>query len=247
MSDNQGLMKDGLGRPISQEEQAKVAEMIQHARKGMKRHTRELLRRGDAAKAGENLMANTERAIAGSPGQGMWQCTKGCPYCCDLGVSIAVPEAIFIAKMLRDNLPANELAEIHAIIRANAARARGKERDPYAYIKAKIPCAFLTEDRQCGIYDMRPTTCRGYASFDRASCKAFLEDPEGRSVTVDMAAWLVSGSLMKGLQDAIVQAHLDGELYELHNAMAVAIEPGAEEAWLAGKSPFKGCHSLEDA
>lgn len=234
-----------MGRDIPGEDLKELAESAQKARKSMKRHSLELIRRKDAAKLGENLMANADRGIDGSAGQKSWQCTKGCPYCCDLGVSVAVPEALFIAKKLKEILPPDELADVHAQIRVNAAKARGKERDPYAYIKAKIPCAFLTEDRQCGIYSIRPTTCRGYASFDRSSCKAFLEDPEGLSVTVDMGAWVVASTLMNGLRDAILQAHLDGELYELHNAMAVAIEPGAEEAWLAGKSPFKGCHSLE--
>jgi len=46
-------------------------------------------------------------------------------------------------------------------------------------------CQFLTEDRLCGIYDARPSDCRGYVCWNQEDetvydYAVFLQDPIGR-------------------------------------------------------------------
>lgn len=234
--------RDALGRPADRELIGDYADIARRYVGVIRKNVAGHLRRKEWREAAEKLMGTAGELAAQSPGRKHWQCAPGCGYCCEVPVSVAGVEALLIGAILRDQLPAEELALVRQDLATNATRAEGK--DAHEYIRERIRCTFLAEDNTCAIYNGRPSSCRAYASFDRESCRSFLRDPGAGGVTVDSGAWILAAGAQAGFREAVFQAHLDGELYELHGAVLAALAPNAPEDWLAGRSPFKGVQKL---
>lgn len=235
-------MKDILGNAPSAEsmEQLKTNAVI--VMKSVTAGVRDLVKRGKQWQLGEFAASAGNEYIGQSPGRKHWACVRGCSYCCSLGVPITPPEAFFIARVLRAQCSPEELAEIKAALQDRAARANATT-SAADYMAAKIPCAFLTEDQSCGVYDMRPIACKAYASFDRDSCRDFDQrgPDSGAAIVSDEVARVMGSAILNAYVEAVKQAHFDGDLYELHGAMLVALEPENEIAWEKGRRVFKDC------
>lgn len=89
-------------------------------------------------------------------------CKKGCSHCCHTWVSVAAPEALYVAKIVqsRDDV---------AIEKVRSAHASTKEYDFETRAVHPYPCPLL-EDVVCSIYDFRPKVCRLAASADAEIC-----------------------------------------------------------------------------
>jgi Fe-S-cluster containining protein len=95
-------------------------------------------------------------------------CRRGCHHCCHNLVIVTVTEAIPIAEYLlasaewRPRLP-GLLAELRRQIRI-VSELGGSQEDRTAvdWFARKIPCVFLQENGDCGVYPIRPTACRTY-------------------------------------------------------------------------------------
>ncbi len=79
-------------------------------------------------------------------------CKKGCSHCCHTWVSVAAPEAIFIAKILKQR--GNGIVE-----KVRLAHEHTKDYDFDTRDQHPQPCPLLDNDT-CSIYDDRPEVCR---------------------------------------------------------------------------------------
>lgn len=233
-------MHDALGNPPSKESMQELQRNAFAVAKMVKRGARELVRDQRGSELGMYLASAGNEFIEKSPGRKHWACTRGCAYCCSLGVPVTPPEAFFIARVLKAQCSAEDLAEITSALEDRSARANNTE-TLADYLAAKIPCAFLTEDQSCSIHDFRPIACKGYASFSRDSCRSFAAQEPGSAMISDEVARVLAGAALAGFVEALTQAHLDGEFYELHGAILVAMREGAEKEWLAGGRVFSNC------
>lgn len=230
-------MEDAIGNPLTPEKADEWMAALKTAAISVRRETRKLIRKGRKDQLGSYINAVIDGALNDSAGRKHWACTRGCAYCCELGVAVSPPEAFLIARILRQEMPADELDVFRATLRDRAAQAESATggRD---YMQRKIKCAFLTEDNQCAIHQIRPMVCKGYASFDRDSCRRFAET-EGEAMLGDEGARMITASLMAGFKEAVREAYLDGAFYELHAAILVALDsPNALKRWKAGHQVF---------
>ena len=101
-------------------------------------------------------------------------CCKGCATCCTQNVIVTANEAELIHKYIVEHNKSEWLADILATHRTGATRPKmttndfakacidGKDVDPGS-ADDLTPCLFL-KDGACQIYDVRPFTCRSFAS-----------------------------------------------------------------------------------
>lgn len=90
-------------------------------------------------------------------------CARGCKNCCNLVVNATLPEAMLVAE---------QLSGAHRVaLRAHVARlaeAIGSVTDLKDYLRLhrkKIgDCPFLDADGSCGVYQVRPFSCRALLS-----------------------------------------------------------------------------------
>jgi Fe-S-cluster containining protein len=108
-------------------------------------------------------------------------CTKGCAACCDLLVLVSWPEALFIAHGLEER---GLTAKYLPLLRKQAQAGTYDGVNSLNYFIRRISCAFLQEDRTCGIYEIRPTACRYHAVISPAElCE--IRDSETPTVALD--------------------------------------------------------------
>lgn len=121
-------------------------------------------------------------------------CRSGCASCCFHWVEdVNSFEAELIADHIRNKMPGKvqgiidqcatdeaELERLAGIISSkNISSINSEEIDETdlllsVFYQMRRPCPFLNEDKSCGIYEIRPLTCRIYMSFsDVSKC-----DPE---------------------------------------------------------------------
>jgi Fe-S-cluster containining protein len=194
-----------------------------------------------AAAAAEAVRSLALRVMQRSALHGRHACVAGCACCCHTAVTVAPPEIFAIAHYLRSTLTLDELETVRGRLNENAARAATCDRD--AYIAALVPCGLLTTDGNCRAHAVRPLACAGYLSTSRAACEAEFRRDAGRApVPTDRFTMLVGLGASHGLRAACRDAHLDGEFYELHDALRrVLDDPEAEQRWANGEAVFDGC------
>jgi Fe-S-cluster containining protein len=115
-------------------------------------------------------------------------CAKNCSACCYHWVEDVYSfEAIIIASYVRKHMPLRiseiidsfkrDVAEMERLDAIVTSRLMRRRRNPESagidsvdlllasFYQLRRPCAFLEEDGSCGIYEVRPLTCRIYMSF----------------------------------------------------------------------------------
>jgi hypothetical protein len=148
-----------------------------------------------------------------------------CPTCRFHMIGVTPPEALAIADSLRRTQPAAEVRRIHNLAIANVNRAEKLNREHYA--AAKIACPLVGADDSCLTFGERPLHCRGW-------CLHSDEDGD-RCLMADANA---DGGIVRGLNSA----GLEGDVYELNSALAVALEtPDAAHRWGQAQEVFAGC------
>ena len=100
-------------------------------------------------------------------------CHAGCSACCNLNVSVLLPEAITIAAWLgeRENNPA--FTPLAAKVGKFAKYLYGV--DSEERIRLRLPCAFIDHRGWCLIHPLRPLMCRSIAATDPDQCRKSLE------------------------------------------------------------------------
>jgi Putative zinc- or iron-chelating domain len=151
-------------------------------------------------------------------------CKKGCAWCCFQLVTVSAPEVFAIARHVRQR------PDLAAALPEKAARRR---HDPEKPSDMRSPCVFLDRGT-CGIHELRPLTCRYYASFDVAACLRRINDADADvpypGAHVPLRSWQAAI-----LFAALAEAGLPLQDYELGDAVALVLaDPGIEARWYAG-------------
>jgi Fe-S-cluster containining protein len=141
-------------------------------------------------------------------------------------------EVIRIAEWLAQNRTEEELAALRSQLRDYCLAVEAR------YFETRRPCPFLTDASFCGIYEVRPVSCRGYFSFDLSACiEHFQQNLPSRIPKLDDT--LVFGqTISAGLSRATPG---EPRFVDLHKSVLRALEPGARERFLAGEVIFADC------
>lgn len=90
---------------------------------------------------------------------GIIYCGRGCRGCCSLVVNCTALEAVAVARNLTPAQTARLSAQI-PLIQECAAQASSLKEWLSAYRDQVGPCPFLEQDGSCGVYQVRPLSCR---------------------------------------------------------------------------------------
>ena len=162
--------------------------------------------------------------------------TVACPEDGQGIINISAVEAIGLASYLRQNLPAEEVDRIHDLSVRNARQLAAHG----AFRSMESPCSLQGDGCMCLAYSARPLRCRPlHAAIlaDRLGVET-LSDEGGPSSWAAHADAVRQG-LDDGLTSALADAGLDAKLYELHGALATALQGHDVAArWLDGEDVF---------
>jgi Fe-S-cluster containining protein len=192
----------------------------------------------------DNASRQLESGLNQSPLKVLHQCAPGCSACCrSVAVDVTPLEALVVADYLRANFDEPQLAEIQKRLKSNSAtRGAGS---PGEMRKVQATCAFLSDEGRCRVYPARPLVCAGVFSLSRQACYAAAENPDSaqaQQTPIDSYSQTWTMGISGGLQRALVEAGLDGNLYELSSIVLRALEVfDAAERWLRGEDVFAGC------
>lgn len=165
------------------------------------------------------------------------QCRKGCWYCCHINVAVSILEAILIARAIREL----KLADLEARVKETAPTIAGlTPKQRHAKI---VTCPFLL-DGLCGIYPVRPGSCRAYLSLSVQQCMDDFESAKAgtgsKGVTTVAVPMLLSSSIGKGVQLAMADEGLQDCVVELTAAVNVLLsDDTAMHRWLSGETVFQ--------
>lgn len=136
----------------------------------------------------EQLLADFNRKMALLGAQESPFCMEGCAHCCNHLFFVSSPEVDIVVRHLLHNetlltrflahaARRKELLSDHATL-LEACEDRGESGNcaADAFLRTKIPCAFLDNDR-CMIYEVRPMTCASFVSI--VPPRICASDPKG--------------------------------------------------------------------
>ncbi|KAJ51399.1 hypothetical protein BD780_000698 [Clostridium tetanomorphum] len=101
-------------------------------------------------------------------------CKKGCAHCCCLYVDCTAIEAELIREYIENNFTEEEKtivkSKIDDLLASLPTSSEVDENSKHAlnYLKEKIPCPFLSENRACTIYPVRTFNCRKFLTITPA-------------------------------------------------------------------------------
>lgn len=198
--------------------------------------TIEILARDDpgrAAAAARYIQRIAPRSFRASGVEASLACRRGCAWCCHGYVSASAPQVFAAARAIRGNVLTFDAACTR--IRDMSMRVRGL--DWRARIALRAPCPMLS-DGACAIYDARPLSCRGFASFSAETCKRAYEALSDE-VMIPPPYANVRSALESALRAALKACELPTVSYELTSALSTALDSAdAEARWLAGEPVF---------
>ena len=163
-------------------------------------------------------------------------CTRGCPHCCVLNVSVLLPEAMRIAETIKTEWP--ETAWI--ALQERLVRHSNWERwmDDEERVMRGAFCPLLDSKGSCAIHPVRPLVCRGVASLDSNSCRSAFDpiiDEHDRSVPTDLQRRAAYDQAFMALGRALANHGLDDRSIELGvGILAFAQNPEFKALFIAG-------------
>lgn len=101
-------------------------------------------------------------------GQRPVACQAGCSHCCVLNVAVLLPEAAAIAAWFLLQTDGENREELLSRLQRFALKVRWMEDSERVH--RQTVCPFLDGQGRCSIYPVRPLSCRGVTSLDRAAC-----------------------------------------------------------------------------
>jgi hypothetical protein len=186
------------------------------------------------AQAADSFHGNLAEQCADEP---PLACGRGCATCCTLRVGATAPEVFAVAHFLRAVQPRLLARGIDLVGQVRQVDACTRGLDESARVALRQRCPFIAQG-VCVIYGVRPLACRGHASHDVRAC---VDAAAGRRDEVPYSEGhrLLRALVQNALQSALRQAGLAWGVYELNQALLLALEgEGAEAAWLGGADPL---------
>jgi Fe-S-cluster containining protein len=110
-------------------------------------------------------------------------CTKGCAHCCHLLATITLVEGLVLAERI---LMSGEWEKLLPKLRAMALETQFEGVNRSTYFKKGIPCALLTAEKTCSVYDDRPSCCRYHLVDTPPDHCSHLAPPEVRTRALDL-------------------------------------------------------------
>ncbi len=166
-------------------------------------------------------------------------CKEGCTYCCKhFRIEVFLPEIFRIKNYLEKKFSTEALSNIKSAVAAAAERARDLSSQKHNNIR--ITCPLLIANT-CSIYSVRPGMCRKYHSLDVESCIKSYEEPDNPLHGALSVRGLSLGvmSFLKSLHNSLKKKKLDGNTYELSQALNIVLNnPKAYAQWCQGKIIF---------
>jgi len=92
-------------------------------------------------------------------------CKTGCAHCCMLPATATIPEMVPVVEYLTSRCdwnqrrPALERELTHQLVEFAGINVLDPD-ERTRFFTRQLPCAFLTKDKRCEIYAVRPTVCR---------------------------------------------------------------------------------------
>jgi len=196
-----------------------------------------------------HALDNTSRLADGllqRVSNGKVACHSGCDHCCHQSVGVTPSEALVIRDYLQSTLSESQLTDLRQRLAQAVQSTRGlSTKQRYS---PDHPCPFL-EQRRCGIYPVRPLSCRGMNSLDADDCASSLRDPAKRAEFVDAgvggkafmepirAFHAVSGGLQLAFSELF---NLEMRPLDLVRAVnALLSEPKLAQRWLSGEDSLE--------
>lgn len=99
-------------------------------------------------------------------------CRAGCEHCCIVNVAVLLPEARSIACFIENRLSQDRLDEL--VERLSRLDRDTRCLDDEERIMSRAKCAFLSHEKSCSIYPVRPLLCRAVTSIDAEDCREAL-------------------------------------------------------------------------
>ena len=143
-----------------------------------------------------------------------------------------------ILEFVEQSFETEHKARVYSQIRANSAIFRMLDEDER--VTRNVKCPFLDESR-CGIYAVRPQSCRNYHATNAAGCQQSFEHPEDLEIDPDFApgVYQAGSAHVEAFSAAMFGAGYDVKAYELNSALDAALaEPAARERFESGLAPF---------
>ena len=92
-------------------------------------------------------------------------CKEGCAHCCTLPATATIPEMVPVVEYLvgrcdwNQRRPALERELTHQLNEFAGVNILDQD-ERTRFFTRQLPCAFLTKDKRCEIYAVRPSVCR---------------------------------------------------------------------------------------
>lgn len=165
-------------------------------------------------------------------------CREGCSLCCWLRVDVHAYEVFLIAHHLRTRLSPAQLSEVLARLSVHAARVLPLT--PFEHATQNIVCPLL-QDGRCGIYAVRPHSCRRHHSQDFAACQFTYDHPTDLEFpgAHDRELFRTLSEAMQRGSEVYARLGYDSTIYELGTALAEALAtPSSWRRWREGRKAF---------
>ena len=209
--------------------------------------TTEILKKGRNRETVLELASNACWFLSGlldrSSDKENWMCSAGCNFCCHTTrVYLPPAEALLIAEYLRVACATEELDAVRDRIAHTAHQVSTMSEEEQT--TAKVPCALLSQDGKCSVYEVRPIRCRAWCSVSKDRCREGFDTALPTTTTlIDSYAYAMGIAVSEGLEYAVKGAGLDGEQYELHTSLLCALSnKDSAELWVQGKELlFRDC------
>lgn len=183
----------------------------------------------------QGLTLCADRAEARCAGREM-ACTRGCPHCCVLNVSVLLPEAMRIAETIKAEWSETAWSALQKRLVHHCNWARWME-DEERVMRGAF-CPLLDTEGNCSIHPVRPLVCRGVASLDSSSCRNAFDpiiDEHDRSVPADLQRRAAYDQVFMALGRALVNHGLDDRSIELGvGILAFAQNPEFKTLYISG-------------
>ena len=127
---------------------------------------RDELRQGGVLRAFAESQPRHDARIAAATDVATLACRVGCTFCCHFTVDVRPAEVFVILDFVDRSFTPQERSRTLAAIQANAAALAGLDEEQR--VTQNIRCPFL-DDGRCGIYPVRPQSCRNYHATDVAA------------------------------------------------------------------------------
>ncbi len=163
-------------------------------------------------------------------------CQKGCATCCTLRVTATAPEILLVVRYIAlADASRPELNLAKRVAKANQATCGLNEPER---VKLRRRCPFIMQG-VCTIYPVRPLACRGHACYDAKAC---IHAAAGKidEIPISEPHRLFRGLIQNALQSALRDGGYDWHLYELNQALTLALSaPSCHGRWADGETIFE--------